>query len=146
MDKKIKNNYLKQCNNQDNSHDVEVKKMNFTKNELDRFKKALSNRYMFGETSHGNIEFVSRKLVGSTIAELYRLCRRKADGKLYFCRGNGENSPMFVKRAKECSKMCLNGRQGYFITYVASPETFDTVEEAAARFNRYALSYRSHIS
>lgn len=45
-------------------------KMNFTENEIARFKTALSHKYMFGETSHGNIEFVCRNLVGSTVAEV----------------------------------------------------------------------------
>lgn len=121
-------------------------KMNFTENEITRFKNALSHKYMFGETSRGNIEFVCRSLVGSLTAEVYRLCRRKSDGKLYFCRDNGENSPMFVKRTKEYSKMCLNGRNGYFVSEVSGPETFDTVEEAADRFNRYAWRCASNIS
>ena len=92
---------------------VTERKMNFTEDEINRFKVSIKHKCLFGETKNGNIEFVIRDFVGSVVAKVYRLCKRKSDGKLYLCTDDGHNTVMFKN------------------------ETFLTVEQVAKRFNRY---------
>lgn len=112
--------------------------MNFTQTEINTFKATLRGKYMFGETSHGNIEFIPRSMIGQVGVIPFRLCRKKEDGKLYFCKANGENSRMFNHTERISKRMKVDGRWGTFTSTDSTYEQFDTVKEAAVRFNKYA--------
>lgn len=120
------------------SKSTKTKTMNFNIQEIENFKNALDGQYMFGITTQGNIEFIMRSEIGNSDIVTYRVCKNKKTGKLHIARyHNGYNTYMFVHNKEVTIPMVYEGKTGTFTSKEQCVEEFDTVEEAAKRFNKY---------